>query len=112
MKEESAGHFLDGFGIFGQSRIQPRSFKAKILLLQDFDFRFAQTTVLRSYHTYCISFMEFVSCCGLSMPSWDYVQNRSILIEKQKSKACGRSASAKSIQARGLSADAHNVARG
>ena len=44
MKEESAGHFLDGFGIFGPSRIQPRSFKAKILLLQDFDFRFAQTT--------------------------------------------------------------------
>ena len=44
MKEEFAGHFLDGFGIFGPSRIQPRSFKAKILLLQDFDFRFAQTT--------------------------------------------------------------------
>ena len=44
MKEESAGHFLDGFGIFGPRRIQPRSFKAKILLLQDFDVRFAQTT--------------------------------------------------------------------
>ena len=44
MKAESAGHFLDGFGIFGPSRIQPRSFKAKIQLLQDFDFRFAQTT--------------------------------------------------------------------
>ena len=44
MKEKSAGHFLDGFGIFGPRRIQPRSFKAKILLLQDFDVRFAQTT--------------------------------------------------------------------
>ena len=32
MKEESDGRFLNGFGIFGPSRIQPRSFKTKILL--------------------------------------------------------------------------------
>ena len=45
MKEESpCCRFLNGFGIFGPSRIQPRSFKVKILLLQDFDVRFAQTT--------------------------------------------------------------------
>ena len=41
---------LDGFGIFGPSRIQPRSFKTKILLLQDFDFRFAQTTSTGGLH--------------------------------------------------------------
>jgi hypothetical protein len=28
-----SGHFLSGFGIFGPTRIQPQSFKAKILLL-------------------------------------------------------------------------------
>ena len=32
MKMESAGHFLDGFGIFGPSRIHSRSFKTQILL--------------------------------------------------------------------------------
>jgi len=56
MKEESAGHFLDGFGIFGPSRIQPRSFKAKIQLLQDFDFRFAQTTSIAVPLKYLIIF--------------------------------------------------------
>ena len=30
MKEESPGHFLNGFGIFGPSLIQPRSFRTKI----------------------------------------------------------------------------------
>jgi hypothetical protein len=43
MKIKSAGHFLDGFGIFGPSRIHSRSFKTQILLLQGFEFRFAQT---------------------------------------------------------------------
>ena len=44
MKEESPGHFLNSFGIFGPSLIQPRSFRTQLLRLQDLEIRFAQTT--------------------------------------------------------------------
>ena len=43
MKMEYAGHILDGFGIFGPCRIQYLRFKTQILLIHDFEFRFAQT---------------------------------------------------------------------
>ena len=44
MKEESPGRFLNGFGIFGPSLIQLRSFRTQLLRLQDLEIRFAQTT--------------------------------------------------------------------
>ena len=49
MNQISPGRFLNGFGIFGPSLIQPRSFRTQLLRLQDLEIRFAQTTSIYSH---------------------------------------------------------------